>query len=64
MYFRENDKPVENYTQPSVENFQVGDKFPRWLLSIVIGIISIIGLFFIFKLRHDKKGQNFGFRFY
>jgi len=39
-------------------------KFPLWILLLIIGLILAIGLFFTYKIKDNKKVQNFGFRFY
>jgi uncharacterized membrane protein len=61
MYFREKVKPIEHY-DGTVD--KTSGKFPMWLLVAIIAVVIIIALFFIFRLRSNKSGQKFGFRFY
>ena len=66
MYFRENDKIVEHYSNEGLDD---GDKnkFPWWLLILIIIIIAVIACCTIGYLRSSSskgRAQNFGFKFF
>jgi hypothetical protein len=58
------DDIVEHYKNHDNKKPHKKNKFPVWLLFLVVGLIIAIGLFFTYKINEPKKVQNFGFRFY
>ena len=67
MYYRIMGQPViEDYKEESLDkdSDKNSNVFPLWALIIIIDIISGIGLWFLFNLRKNNRGQNFGFQFY
>ena len=71
MYFRENDKPVENYSYPkrqqtlTVEKF-THNKLPLWSIAlIVVGCIAVVlAIWWYLSKNRSHSKQQFGFRFY
>lgn len=62
MYFRENDKIVEHYSNEGLEE---NNKFPWWLLVIIIIVIVVLACCFITWMKSSKvRSQNFGFKFF
>lgn len=62
MYFKDE---KEKYNSEIIENYNSkSEKFPFWLLVIIIAMIVAVGIALIYMTRKDKKSQNFGFRFY
>ena len=64
MYYKDE---KENFTfGNTVEHFGNGKKgkFSIWLLIFIIAFIVAIGLVLLYFMRHRKKTQKFGFRFY
>ena len=56
---------VEHYNKNTNKKAHKKNKFPVWVLFLVIGLILAIGLFFSYKINEPPtKVQNFGFRFY
>ena len=62
------DELVEHYNKNSHKKVHKKvhkkNKFPVWVLFLLIGLILALGLFFMYKINEPKKVQNFGFRFY
>lgn len=59
-----NDDILEHYKQNAKKKSDKKNKFPVWILFLIIGLILAICLFFTYKINAPKKVQNFGFRFY
>jgi hypothetical protein len=72
MYFRENDKPIENFAFPFTTQSESPDgtvstnkKFPTWVLVLIIVLfLAIIAGLFLNNNKKNKNIQQFGFRFY
>lgn len=71
MYFRENDKPVENYAFPNRQQTHTIEKFthnklPVWAIVLIIIACIAVALaiwWYLSKVRGQSQ-QQFGFRFY
>lgn len=71
MYFRENDKPVQNYAYPknqqtpTVERF-THNKLPYWAIAlIIVGCIAVgLAIWWYLSKGRGHSQQQFGFRFY
>ena len=66
MYYRKNDKPVENFGFPSLKPIE--NNKPNWLLILIIVVVLLLVGWLVFsmmsKKNNNRKVQSFGFRFY
>ena len=64
MYFRENDKIVEHYSNEGLDHNS--NKFPWWLIILIIIIIAVFACCLIAYMKSSSRGraQNFGFKFF
>jgi len=70
MYFKLNGVAVEEGFDPEASRKtqqpvqQPSNKFPLWLLLLLVAIIVGAGFWFLLRLKQQGKGSNFGFQFY
>jgi len=64
MYYRENDKIVEHYSNEGLDDDN--NKFPWWLLVLIIILVVVIACCAIAYMNTSSKGksQKFGFKFF